>query len=113
MFELLTKRPSLRFRHAFRTALAVVIAYYIALSLGWQSPHWACLAIATISLLTDLSESLAKGRNRIFGTLLAAGVTLLLLGLFYQDRWPMLLCMALWLAICTGRPARHTVISGW
>lgn len=103
MFELLTHRPGLRFRHAFRTASSVVIAYYLALACGWQSPHWAALTIGTVSALHDPSESLAKGRNRILGTLLGAAFSLLLIGLFYQDRWPFMLSMALWVAFCAYR----------
>jgi len=52
-------------------------------------------------MLPDLSESLTKGRNRILGTLVGVCLSLVLLGLFYQDRWPLLLCMALWLSVCT------------
>jgi uncharacterized membrane protein YccC len=38
-----------RFRQAVRVALAMVVAYYISLAMGWDRPHWAGLAVAVAS----------------------------------------------------------------
>ena len=91
-----------RFRHAFRVALATIIAYWLALSFDWPNPRWAALAVALVSLPTT-GESLKKGRQRLLGTLVAAIVTLVIVSLFPQDRWMFLLCVSVWLAFCTYR----------
>ena len=52
-----------RTKEAFKTALAVVLAYGIALSMDWEKPMWAAFAIASISLAT-VGQSLHKGLTR-------------------------------------------------
>lgn len=88
------------FRQSVRVALAMVLAYYIGLSMGWEKPHWAGLAVALCSLGT-VGDSLRKGMLRINGTFLAGAVSLLLLGLFPQDRWLYLFVTATFVAFCT------------
>ena len=87
-------------RHALRVALAMVIAFYISLSLGWERPAWAGLAVAICSLSTT-GESVNKGLLRILGTLLAGSVALLLNALFPQDRWAYLLSATTYIGFCT------------
>jgi uncharacterized membrane protein YccC len=89
-----------RFRQSVRVALAMVLAYYVGMSMGWEKPHWAGLAVALCSLGT-VGGSLRKGLLRINGTFLAGAVTLLLLALFPQDRWPYLFVTATFVAFCT------------
>jgi uncharacterized membrane protein YccC len=86
-----------RFKVSFKLALSMVIAYGFALWFQWDRPHWAALAIALISLST-LDESLAKGGQRLWGTLLAVPVSLSLIALFSQDRWLFMLAEGAWLA---------------
>jgi len=87
-------------RHALRVALAMVIAFYVSLSLGWERPAWAGLAVALCSLSTT-GESVNKGLLRILGTLLAGSVALLLNALFPQDRWAYLLSATTYIGFCT------------
>jgi len=89
-----------RFRHAFRVAVATIIAYWLALSFDWPNPKWAALAVAVVSL-PSTGESLKKGRQRLMGTLVGAVVTLVIVSLFPQDRWTFLFCISAWLAFCT------------
>jgi hypothetical protein len=49
--------PFQRFKEAFMTALAMVIAYGIALSMDWDNPLRADFAVSTISLST-INQSL-------------------------------------------------------
>lgn len=96
------------FRQAVRVALAMVIAYYVSLAMGWDRPHWAGLAVALCSLAT-VGDSLNKGLLRILGTFLAGFVALLLIALFPQQRWPLLLTATLYVAFCaymTGGTSR-------
>jgi hypothetical protein len=91
---------SARFKDAFKIALAMLIAYAIALSQGWESPFWAGLAVAFCAL-AGVGESLNKGLLRVFGTVFGAVAGLALLGLFPQDRWAFLIAMTLFVAFCT------------
>jgi uncharacterized membrane protein YccC len=91
---------SARFQTAFKIALAMTLAYGVALSLDWDNPHWAGFSIAFCSLAT-VGESLLKGLLRTFGTFAAIFVSLSLLALFPQDRWIFALCVSLWVAFCT------------
>ncbi|MGD8481652.1 MAG: FUSC family protein [Gammaproteobacteria bacterium] len=86
-------------RHALRVALAMVIAFYVSLSLGWERPAWAGLAVALCSLSTT-GESVNKGLLRILGTFLAGSVALLLNALFPQDRWAYLLSATTYIGFC-------------
>ncbi len=88
------------FKDAFKMALAMVIAYAIALSQGWGTPFWAGFAVAFCGL-TGVGESLNKGMLRVFGTLFGATMGLALLSLFPQDRWAFMLTMSLFVAFCT------------
>ena len=89
-----------RFRQSVRVALAMVLAYYVGMAMGWERPHWAGLAVALCSMGT-VGGSFRKGLLRINGTFLAGAMTLLLLALFPQDRWLYLLVTATFVAFCT------------
>jgi len=87
-------------KEAFKTALAMVIAFGIALSLNWEKPYWAGIAVALCSL-GRVGDSLNKGLLRVFGTLAAVAVALILLSLFPQSRWSFLLALSVYVAFCT------------
>ncbi len=91
---------SSRFQTAFKIALAMTLAYGVALALDWDKPHWAGFSIAFCSMATG-GESLLKGLLRIFGTFAAIFVSLFLLAMFPQDRWVFALCVSMWVAFCT------------
>jgi uncharacterized membrane protein YccC len=56
-----------RFKAAVKTALAMVLAYGVALSMDWDNAYWAGFSVASCSLST-LGESLNKGLLRLSGT---------------------------------------------
>lgn len=87
------------FRQAIRVSLAMVIAYYISLSMGWDRPQWAGLAVALCSLATT-GDSAVKGLLRILGTMMCGTVAILLAAFFPQDRWAYLLIASLYIAFC-------------
>ena len=87
-------------REALKTALAMTLTYAIALQAGWDKPLWAGFAVAVVSQST-LGLSLNKGGLRMLGTLAAALVALILIGLFPQQRWFFMLALSLWVGICT------------
>ncbi|WP_226703013.1 FUSC family protein [Microbulbifer elongatus] len=87
-------------REALKTALALVLTYWIALQANWDKPMWAGLAVALVSL-DSLGLSLNKGLMRMLGTLVAAVVALVLVGLFPQDRWLFMAALSMWVGCCT------------
>jgi uncharacterized membrane protein YccC len=91
---------STRLKEAIKTGLAMAIAYGVALSMGWDRPYWAGIAVAVISLSTS-GQSLNKGASRMLGTGVGAIVALTLLVWFPQQRWAMLAGLALWVGFCS------------
>lgn len=87
-------------KEPFKVALAMVIAYAIALSMDWDNPYWAGFAVAFVSLST-VGQSFNKAAMRMFGTLAAAFFALTLIGLFPQDRWLFMLSLSLYVGFCT------------
>src|SRR5262245_538741 len=89
-----------RAKGALKTALAMVLAYGVALSMNWHNAYWAGFAVAFCSLST-VGESLNKGLLRLCGTLLGGLVALTLIAMFPQDRWSFLACMTIFIGFCT------------
>jgi hypothetical protein len=89
-----------RVKTAIKTALAVVLAYGVALSMDWEKPYWAAFTVAFCSLST-VGESLNKGLLRLSGTLLGGVAAITLIALFPQDRWLFLIGMTLFTGFCT------------
>jgi uncharacterized membrane protein YccC len=87
-------------KEAIKTALAMTIAYGIALSQGWENPYWAGMAVAFATMAT-IGQTFNKAALRMAGTLLAMLVSLLLIALFPQERWAFFLALTLYGAICT------------
>lgn len=67
------------FRYALRMAITAVVAYYLALGLGFEYPSWALLTVLVI-LKPGFSLSKERLAHRVYGTL--AGVVVGL-GLYY------------------------------
>jgi uncharacterized membrane protein YccC len=88
-----------RAKEAIKTGLAVVIAYAIALELGWEKPLWAAFAVVLISLDTT-GQSLNKAAMRILGTLVGGAAAFLLLALFPQQRWLMMFGLSVYYGVC-------------
>ena len=91
---------SRRTKESIKTALAMTIAYGIALQMDWDKPYWAGFAVAFVSLAT-IGQSLNKAALRMFGTLLGMVVALTFIALFAQDRWPFILFLSIWVGLCT------------
>jgi uncharacterized membrane protein YccC len=87
-------------KEAIKTALAMTIAYGIALSMNWGNPYWAGFAVAFVSLSTA-GQSFNKAAMRMFGTLVAVVVALILIALFPQDRWLFMVFLSCYVGICT------------
>ncbi|MGB7067485.1 MAG: FUSC family protein, partial [Syntrophobacteria bacterium] len=90
---------STRTKEAIKTALAMTIAYGIALQMDWDKPYWAGFAVAFISLATT-GQSLNKAALRMLGTLVTTVVALIFIALFAQDRWLFMLFLSVYVGFC-------------
>ena len=89
-----------RVKAAVKTALAVVLAYGVALSMDWEKPYWAAFTVAFCGLST-VGESLNKGLLRLSGTIVGGVAAITLIALFPQDRWLFLIGMGIFTGFCT------------
>ena len=87
-------------KESIKTALAMTIAYGIALSLDWDKAMWAGFTVAMISLST-IGQSINKAALRVLGTLVAVVVSLTLLAWFPQDRWLLIVSVVALVGVCT------------
>ena len=81
-----------------KTSLGIIIAWGIVLWLQWPEPFMAPVAVLVLQT-PYLGASLRKGLMRVLGTLAGALLVLALIGLFVQERWPLLAMMSLVLMI--------------
>ena len=86
-------------KEAIKVALAMTIAYGIALSMDWDRPYWAGFAVAFVSLAT-VGQSMNRAALRMFGTLVAMVVALTLIALFAQERWAFILVLSIVTGFC-------------
>ncbi|MFV0295019.1 MAG: FUSC family protein, partial [Hyphomicrobiaceae bacterium] len=91
-----------RTKLALIIGLATTLAYGVALSMDWQRPYWAGLAIAVVGLST-FGESLFKGIQRLAGTVVGIAVALTTISLFAQHRWLFATAISLWIGFCVWR----------
>lgn len=87
-------------KEAIKTALAMTIAYGIALAMDWSTPMWAGFSVAFVSLASS-GQSFNKSAMRILGTVIAGVTSVCLIGLFPQDRWLFMLALSLYVGFCT------------
>ncbi|MEH0759403.1 FUSC family protein [Vibrio sp. 16] len=72
-------------KEAFKAALAIVIALFLAIWFEWDKPYWAGITAAVLALNETFAHSLQKGQNRVLGALMGAGYALFLISYFSQD----------------------------
>jgi uncharacterized membrane protein YccC len=96
-----------RVEAAVKTALAMVLAYAVALSMDWDHANWAAFSVASCTL-SSVGESLNKGLLRLSGTVLAILATITLIALFPQERWSFLIGMSVFTGFCTYMLAAGT-----
>ena len=90
---------STKAKEAIKVALAMVIAYYVAMRFDFMNSTWLATTVAMISG-TKQGQSLAKAGLRMGGTLFAFVVGLFYLGYCPQDRWLFLLSFTPFLFLC-------------
>lgn len=92
-------KPALQF--AIKTLLGGGLALWLALRWGLEQPAWA-LMTAFIVAQPLSGMVLQKGLARLLGTLVGTLMSVLFIAVFAQAPWLFLLCLALWLGLCTA-----------
>ncbi len=87
-------------KESIKTALAMTITYGIALSMGWDKPIWAGLAVAFVSLAT-IGQSFNKAAMRLLGSILGGVAALVILSLFIQQRWFFMVALSGYVGFCS------------
>src|SRR5258705_902505 len=85
---------------AAKTTASGLIALLVAFTFNLDQPYWALLTIFIVSQPLQSGQVLAKSLYRIIGTVIGAGVALLLVALFAQERVLFLGALALWIVLC-------------
>ena len=83
-------------REAFKLALSMLLFYWLTLWMDWDYSKFGALAIVVTSLATT-GASLNKGIMRVVGTGIGALAGFVLLSLFAQSSWGILLGVSVWL----------------
>jgi uncharacterized membrane protein YccC len=83
-------------REAFKLALSMLLFYWLTLWMDWDYSKFGALAIVVTSLATT-GASLNKGIMRVVGTGIGALAGFVLLSLFAQSSWGILLGVSAWL----------------
>lgn len=105
-------RLSERSRESIKTALAMTIAYAIALMMDWERPYWAAFAVAFVSL-TTVGQSVNKAALRMCGTLMAMVIALMILSVSAQDRWLFIVLLSLFTSLCAYLMSASKVAYFW
>ena len=89
-------------KYSIKLGLAIAITYGLALRADWMSTTWAAIAVAMVGQ-PGHGQSLYKGMLRGAGTLIAFFSGLLILSLYPQDRWMVLVATSPFLGYFTYR----------
>src|SRR5208282_2441460 len=85
---------------AAKTTASGLIALLVSFTFNLDQPYWALLTVFVVSQPMQSGQVLAKSCYRIIGTLIGAGVALLFVALFAQERVLFLGALALWIGLC-------------
>ncbi|MCW2484440.1 FUSC family protein [Candidatus Symbiopectobacterium sp. NZEC127] len=85
--------------YSARSFAAAMLAYYIALSIGLESPSWAIITVYIVSQ-TSVGASLSRGLYRLVGTLVGAGATVFIVPAFVNMPIFCSVMLSGWIAFC-------------
>ncbi|MDH0303163.1 MULTISPECIES: FUSC family protein [unclassified Pseudomonas] len=104
---------------ALRTVVAGLLCLYLAFVFDLEQPKWALMTVIIISLPLA-GMTLKRSLAQVLGTVVGAAVAVLLMALFAQMPYTLVVSLALWLGLCTagGTLLRYTdshafVLSGF
>ncbi|BAN47351.1 FUSC family protein [Metapseudomonas resinovorans] len=96
----------------FKALLTAFLALWLAYRLELPQPG-TVLVTVFIVMQPQSGQVLAKSFYRIIGTLLGLSVMVLLIALFNQERVLFMLCVAIWIGLCTAGATRYRDFRGY
>jgi uncharacterized membrane protein YgaE (UPF0421/DUF939 family) len=88
-----------RLKHAAKTGLAAVLAYYLAHFLSLPESYWAAIS-AIIVMYSDLSKTLKASGQRLVGTAIGVSIGGAFAALFGQQLWAFGIAVTLTMLVC-------------
>jgi uncharacterized membrane protein YccC len=87
--------------YLLKVLLASLFAMWLSLKFELDQPRTAMLTVAIV-MQSRSGMVFAKSYYRLLGTLVGILISLILVALFAQERVLFLICMALWIGLCTA-----------
>lgn len=85
--------------YSAKSFIAAMLAYYIALSIGLDRPSWAIITVYIVSQ-TSVGASLSRCLYRLAGTVVGAGMTVLIVPTFVNMPVFCSVILAAWITFC-------------
>lgn len=84
---------------SIKSFIAAMLAYYISLRIGLSKPSWAIVTVYIVSQ-PSAGASLSRGVYRLFGTIMGAMATVLIVPNFVNDPIMCSIVLACWIGLC-------------
>lgn len=85
--------------YSAKSFIAAMLAYYIALSIGLDQPSWAIITVYIVSQ-TSVGASLSRCLYRLVGTVIGAGMTVLIIPTFVNSPVFCSVVLTGWITFC-------------
>ncbi len=86
-------------KHALKTGLAAVLAFYLARFLNLPESYWAAIS-AIIVMYSDVSRTMKASGQRLVGTAIGASIGGMFAALFGQQLWAFGVAVAITVFLC-------------
>lgn len=94
---------------AIKYGIALVIAMFCSMWLGWSKTSWSMLTVTVLATLEVYGYWAQKSRNRLYGTVIGTAVAFLIVGLFAQDRVMFIASLTAFLWVCVYYQSHRTL----
>jgi uncharacterized membrane protein YgaE (UPF0421/DUF939 family) len=88
-----------RLKHAAKTGLAAVLAFYLARFLNLPESYWAAIS-AIIVMYSDVSRTVKASGQRMVGTAIGVSIGAAFAALFGQQLWAFGIAVTLTVVVC-------------
>jgi uncharacterized membrane protein YgaE (UPF0421/DUF939 family) len=88
-----------RFKHAIKTGLAAILAFYLARFLNLPESYWAAIS-AIIVMYSDVSKTVKASGYRLVGTAIGASIGGAFAAMFGQSLWAFGVAVTLTVLLC-------------
>jgi uncharacterized membrane protein YgaE (UPF0421/DUF939 family) len=89
----------IQLKHAAKTGLAAVLAFYLAHFIRLPESYWAAIS-AIIVMYSDVSSTISASGQRLVGTAIGVSIGGLFVALFGQNLWAFGVAVTLTVLVC-------------